>query len=198
MKKSQLILGIFLLVNSCLYAQLGYYDDPDALHSQKEEKKDPKWVFGGDFWLSFGSTTFIDIEPIAGYRITPRLIFGGGPLYIYENYVKTFQIHTYGGRLLAQYALIPDLSEYLNISPLRIVVQTEYESFYTQPLVYDYWGYLVGISDTYVPVNNWLVGGGISQPIGKRVNITFSIMYDVTQHPYSPYSNPVISIGVGI
>ena len=199
MKKYTIVIGILILFCSSSFAQYGYYDDPDANFGKKKEKKeDPKWVFGGELMLSFGQYTYIDVKPIAGYRITPRFIVGGGPIYIYENYYHQLESSTYGGRGIGQFIVIPDLSEYLNSPPLRIVVRSEYEYFYLQPIWHDpYSGYYFQDVNFY-SVNNWLIGGGISQPLGRRMNLSITIMWDITHHPLSPHTNPIISVGIGI
>lgn len=230
MKKLLVLSGIFIALNLQSYAQYGYYDDPEARFGKKEEKnKEPKWVFGGNFWLSFGQSTYVDVEPIAGYRVTPRFIVGGGPMYIYEKYnspidrkisapngsffyetaYKRIERHIWGGRAMMQYAIIPDLSELLNTAPLRIILQTEYEHYYLKPFYIDQTQYTTSNNSTILEnyydkrdkaelVQNWLIGAGISQPLGPRAYLTITVMYDITQHPQSFQSNPIISVGIGI
>ena len=44
----------------------------------------------------------------------------------------------------------------------------------------------------------YFVGGGYRQLISNRTFIDFLILFDINNTLYSPYSNPIFRIGVGV
>lgn len=126
MKKLIFIFFTTLLVSSAffqLHAQVTPID-PDAAEETTDDKNKAseqagddklfdRLVFGGNFGLSFGTYTNIDISPLVGYKITPKLTSGIGFIYQYVkyqdpynnpyNYTDDYKATVWGGRVFTQY-----------------------------------------------------------------------------------------------
>ncbi len=200
-KQLVVIFGL-LLFQIQLHAQVVENLEPSK-QQEKSRFKD-KLVFGGDFGLSFGTTTYIKIAPVIGYKITPRLTAGLGPIYIYERYKYdryiggTLQSSTYGGKVFASFTVLKG-SESGGVLPIgNLLIHAENEVVSTQPLMlqvlqsYPYYHYYFG--DRRV-IDNLLLGFGLLQPVGGRFSVSIFILWDVTNNPYSLYSNPIIKFG---
>lgn len=168
-----------------------------APQKQKEESRFiDKVVFGGDFGLSFGSSTYIKIAPIVGYKITPRFTAGLGPIYIYERYKYsgyiggTLETSTYGGKVFASFVALKSTDEG-GVFPIgNLLLYAENEVLSVEPFAWDpYLGYHFG---QRIAVDNLLMGFGLNQPIGRRFGVSLYILWDVTNNPNSIYSNPII------
>ncbi|MBN2273368.1 MAG: hypothetical protein JXR41_02860 [Bacteroidales bacterium] len=153
-------------------------------------------IYGGDFGLSFGTNTYINISPYVGYRITNRLSAGLGPIYIYEKY-KYYDLRTstYGGKALMSFTVIKDIGQYLNIGIGNIIFHTENEVISIEKLYYNVATMKYYNTEERIWIDNWLIGGGLNQPFGMRGGINIFILWDVTQNDYSPHSNPIVRLG---
>jgi hypothetical protein len=168
--------------------------------AQEEEASDRKGKFFlvPELWLSFGSTTNIDIAPLVGYHVLDRLALGLGPHYNYQSYHANSNIsynystHSFGLKGFARFALITNAEEFLPINLFSdLFVHFEYEGlslekeYYVPPYTEDGRFIYHGI----------LVGGGLSQRIGMNNSVSFTVLWDVKQMTVSPYSNPVFRVG---
>ena len=176
----------------------------------KNERITDRIFFGGDFWLSIGTNTYIDIAPLVGYRITPRFSAGIGPIYIFQKdrlsyldtiinntaYYRTYNLRysTYGGRLFMTYDLIQELDKYLPVNLGTILVHCENEVISVEKIYRDQ-NYRYHLSGDRLWIDNMLVGGGLRQPVGRRASINLLILWDITENKYSPHSNPVFRMG---
>ncbi len=85
-----------------------------SLVAQEEEENSRKGKFFliPEIWLSFGSSTYIDIAPMVGYHVLDRLALGLGPHYIYQSYHASSSIafdyhtHSYGLKGFIRFSLI--------------------------------------------------------------------------------------------
>ena len=140
--------------------------------------------FGGYINLSFGSYTVIGIEPMVGYKLTPKLSMGVKVRYDYiqdDRYAKSYTTSTYGGSVFGRYLVTPKFYAQVEAASYN------YEFFYING----------GSEREWVPF--FLVGGGFVQPLGERSWLNVEILFDVLQDDKSPYENwePFLSIGVG-
>lgn len=151
---------------------------------------------GGDFGMTFGTNTYINISPYVGYRITNRLSAGLGPIYIYERY-KYYDIKTstYGGKAIMSFIVLKDIGQNLNIGLGNIMLHTENEILNIEKIYFDYNIQRYVNTQERVWIDNWLIGAGLNQSFGSRGGINLYILWDLTQNQYSPYSNPVVKIG---
>ena len=52
---------------------------------EESEGRKGKFFLIPEVWLSFGSSTYIDLAPMVGYHVFDRLAVGLGPHYIYQS-----------------------------------------------------------------------------------------------------------------
>ena len=147
--------------------------------------------YGGNCSLQFGTITNIEISPIIGLWILPKLAVAVGPSYHYykDNYTKT---DIYGGRSYLQFVVFQDLDKFI---PLGI-----HTSFYLhledEMLSLDsrYWDNPSATTKRFM-VNTVLAGVGISQQIGARSSVNLMVLWTLNDSGYQIYSNPEIRIG---
>lgn len=150
-----------------------------------------------ELWLSFGTSTYIELAPMVGYHVLDRLSVGLGPHYIYRSQKATptfpsYQTHSYGLKGFARFSLITNAEEWLPIKLFsELFVHAEYEglslerAFYVPPYNED--GRFI--------YRGFLVGGGFSQKVGIYNSVSFTILWDINESSVSPYSNPIFRIG---
>ena len=140
-----------------------------------------KVYFGGNLGLQFGTSTFIDVSPLVGYRITDKFSLGVGATYQYYHYRDRYydlETNVYGGRLFGRYLF----TDYL-------FGQAEYE--YLNLEAFDFYR-------RRVDVESLLAGVGYIQRLGGSSAIVGMILYNFTESAYTPYQNPIIRIGINI
>lgn len=197
---SRLTLSIitFLICSISLFAQVEEPLQNDVKKKPVEEKPrfSDRLIFGGDIGLSVGTYTYINVSPAIGYRITDRLIVGTGPIYIYENY-KNYNLESsmYGAKLITSFTVLRGTDINPNFQIGNLILHMENEVINVQPLLYDQFGQPVFGSRQWI--DNFLIGGGLSQSISSKFNVSVLILWDVTNNLYSPYSNPIFKIGFG-
>jgi len=198
--KMKKYLFLLLILSSCLsaIAQYDYPGENEESVEGKEKKKgwyrESKLFFGGNLGLSFGSYTYIELAPLVGYRITPRLAAGLGPKYMYVKERDYYETSIYGLKTFAQFAIIKNLNETINIGIGDIFAYVENESLNIEPLFYDQYGNFYKGNRRWVNIT--LVGGGLRFPLGERAGFSIMALWDVTQNPYYSYPNPELRISV--
>lgn len=174
---------------------------PDSnLQAQWEEKPSlrDRIFFGGNFGLQFGTVTDIEISPLAGIYLTPRLAVGPGIRYEYfkSNYpgYVPYETHIYGGTAFARYMVIKDLSETIGLGlNFGLFGHAEYEILSLESKYFE-----IGAPpdiDGRFNLHSVLLGGGIFQPIGRRGGLLIMILWNLNETASSPYSNPIFRIG---
>jgi hypothetical protein len=177
----QLKLKIFLFL--VLLSTVGMAQDSSMI--RKHPPKTNIWdkvYFGGNFGMQFGTSTFIDISPLVGYRITDKFSLGVGVTYQYYHYRDlNFNLETnvYGGRVFGRYLFTDYLFGHLEYEYLNL------EAFDFFP-------------PRRVDVESILGGGGYMQRVGRNAAIVAMILYNFTESAYTPYQNPIIRIGLNI
>ncbi len=88
----------------------GFYGptETETKDQQKQQRKEKlqRWSFGGNFWLSASSETYIELSPVAMYRASPRFLIGPGFTYIFrKSDYYNYQTSYYGPRAIATYSL---------------------------------------------------------------------------------------------
>ncbi len=147
--------------------------------------------FGGG--LSFGfssSATSLMITPMLGYRLSPSVDIGARLTYNYFHYnynsIK-YSTNNYGAGVFARYYLF-----FFN----DLFIHAEYEA-----LNFEYGDY-VNNNNEVVKVREWVsglfLGGGYRQWVGQNAFVGFTVLFNLLDSYNSPYSNPVIRIGVGV
>jgi transcriptional regulator with XRE-family HTH domain len=170
-----------------------------AQEVQEEDQKGfqkEKLFFGGNFGLTFGNYTLINVSPQIGYRFTERLAAGMGVNMQYVSF-KERDFRT-NNVLYKTSQGVAGLNVFGRAYPIRqFFVQLQPEL-----------NYIFGKQTYYQPreefkmdaeiVPSVLAGGGMAIP-GGRGAFLVSIFYDVLQHKNSPYGRkPVYSFGYNI
>jgi hypothetical protein len=187
MKK--IVLLFFLLYFSCAFkAQTDsvYYGAPKKDSTKTKKPKNKEWLkkitYGGNFALSFGNYTYVNISPTVGYNFTPKFNAGVGVIYNYFsiNYGGQYgriSETVYGTRVYARYMITPSL---FALGQYDKLLQPDFYSF---------------IPNKKVWVDYVMVGGGYRQSLGNRAGLVLSMLYNLTPSDLSIYSNPYIQIG---
>ena len=188
-----ILLGFLTL--SCIFQLAAQENQPYI-----SPKVSDRIFFGGNFGLQFGDITLIDVSPMVGYRITDKVAAGisfnykyyHDKKFFYNQYSNSFMEMTsniYGASIFGRYYFVENLFAHI-----------EYEY-----LIYSYDNYRpnsVGISYSKstetVNVPGLFLGGGYRQPIGGRTYFTITILYNIMESQYSPYSNPIIRVGMSV
>jgi hypothetical protein len=149
--------------------------------------------YGGNFSLQLGSITNIEVDPIIGLWIRPRLAVALGPNY---SYYKDFYQETniFGGRAYVQYVVFRDLNNFIPLgtgTSLFIHLEDEMLSLDSR-----------SINVTATPrfvVNSVLSGVGLSQQIGRRASVNIMFLWTISESgpemPFKLHSSPDIRIG---
>lgn len=190
--KRTVILVFFLIIafeSSIIMAQVKKDD-------RKKEGLSKRLVFGGMVGLQFGTITSIEISPIVGYYLFPRLLASLGLSYQYyrESYYNSFfSSNIYGIRTAMSYTVIDNIGKNLAIkSNFGIYTHLEYELLnldrdlsneVTHEKVKRFW--LPGV----------IIGIGIRQPFGKNNSFSIALLYNIIANSKTPYDNPFLRIG---
>jgi hypothetical protein len=166
----------------------------ETVSAQKSREVPPplsqRLFFGGNFGLQFGTITDIQVAPVIGIWLLPRLAVAVGPDYRYYKYQKEATA-IYGGKSYIQFVVIKNLSSFLPIgSNTGVFLQIEDDllslesSFWKQPPVF---------SERF-NVNTVLGGGGLSQQVGRRSSIDIAVLWTLNDPGYALYSTPEFRI----
>lgn len=185
MKISRLSL---LMIFMCCPFMATFAQNQAAPQNQNAPFKDRLFV-GGNFGLTFGTITNIEVAPIVGYNVKPNWAVGVGARYSYYQdnfYSPPYKTNIYGGLVFTRYIVYKGL-----------FLEGNFEANNFDVYKFD------PVTELYYPERDWipslLLGGGYAQPIGGNSAFFISILYDVLQNRYSPYYGvPVIRAGFGI
>ncbi len=195
MKHTILVLVITLAIVQTAFGQMRQPPPQDDNYDAPRGFDKNKLVFGGNFGLTFGDFTFVNLSPQVGYQFSKTVIAGGGINYI-SNSIKTRNLIT-GDEVWRENFGYAGANLFTRIFP------TNFLFFTAQPEANYRWGkikYRDGrpteqLQNEWVPT--FLVGAGVAlggQNIGRGTLI--SVMYDLAQDPRSPYgTRPFINFG---
>ena len=146
--------------------------------------------YGGSFGLQLGSITDIQVSPVIGIWVLPRIAVATGPTYrFYKDYY--FRTNIYGGRAYTQLVVIQDINSVIPIGArIGIFLHAENELL---SLESETWKNPPYGSDRFY-VNTLLAGAGISQPMGRRSSFNIMVLWALNDSQYDIYSNPEIRI----
>lgn len=171
----------------------------NSLMAQKEdadEGADPnRWFFGGNFGLTFGDYTLINVSPQVGYRFTERVAAGGG---VNLQYASIKERYSNGDAYRKISQGVTGLNLFGRVYPIQnFMLQLQPEANYVFGRV-KYYDATPNSKLNGKIVPSLLAGGGLVFPSGRGALI-MAVFYDVLQDPNSPYSNkPVINFGYNI
>lgn len=134
---------------------------------------------GGGLGMSFGSgISYVQLSPLVGYRVTNEFSAGTAISYRYTKY-KVLDVSTndYGINPFARYNVYDPFFlqaeiEYLNYERVRFDKTTFRDNF-----------------------TSFLIGGGISQPLGGKAFFNVTVLYNLSYVPSDltdPYDSPLV------
>lgn len=133
---------------------------------------------GGGVGAAFGDIDYVELAPIVGYRVNPRVSVGGGLLYRFKSddrYAGSEDTTDYGASLFTRVTLVPSVFAQAEVEHL------DYE--YALPA-----GGSVRSSST-----SFLAGAGFFQPAGRSGGFYASALYNFSydaHDPATPYDSP--------
>lgn len=182
--KNPFLLAAFLLFNTLLFAQ------------DEEPATQARFFFGGNFGLSFGNYTVVNLSPQVGYRFNKTLSAGVG---LNLQYASLKQEDALGRDYSKTAQGIAGLNVFGRVFPLQNIF------FQVQPEA----NYIFGRIKFYQPTEQTykmnaeivpclLLGAGAAFPAGRGTFLT-TVLYDVMQRPASPYGNqPFVNFGYNV
>ncbi|MBL0048559.1 MAG: hypothetical protein IPP32_10755 [Bacteroidetes bacterium] len=182
LRNSALIYFLFF-VSFCVNAQ----DTSDFYNSEQAKKSEvkPPYNFkehiftGGNFGLQFGTITLIDVSPMIGYKITPKITAALGVTYTYykDSRPPVYTQNIYGARLIGRYFVFDNFflhGEYEGLSSKW--------DYYKKPFI----------------IYSLLGGAGYRQEVSERLFFDAMLLWNFNTSVYTPYNNPIIRIGFSI
>jgi hypothetical protein len=164
-----------------------------GLYGQRIGREAPplkeRLFYGGSFNLQFGTFTDIEVSPIIGLWVLPRINFATGPNFrFYKVYSSKTTI--YGGRVYSEFLFLQDLNNVLPLGVhLGLFSHIEYELLSLESAffktTYDSKRFLT---------NTILAGGGIRQQIGERSSLNLTFLWALNESEYEIYGNPEIRV----
>ncbi len=187
---SYVVLLLFVFVSHrASFAQqdtTDYVKKKDGAEKKKEEEKrvpttfEDRLFFGGNFGLSFGTFTFVEVSPLLGYRVTDKFNVGVGAIYnlFRDNRYSGNSISIYGPRVLARYFIFDQLYA---LGEYQMLFRDYYDGFRT-----------IKIQVPALPL-----GLGYRQFVGDRAAFDLQLMYDLMYDPNYSVNNSPIMIRTG-
>lgn len=185
--KNLLLLTILTL--SILFASA---QEPEVQEEKKKGFQKEKLFFGGNFGLTFGDYTLLNVSPQVGYRFTKFFAAGVG---INVQHVSE-KFRDFNNDPIQKNSLwITGLNVFGRIYPINnVFIQAQPEANYMFGKVKYYNPDQTFKLDAEI-VPSLLLGGGASIPSGRGAFI-IGVYYDVIQHDNSPYGDrPVYQFG---
>ncbi len=147
--------------------------------------------FGGSFGLQIGTITNIEVAPIVGLWVLPRLAVAVGPNYRFYKDPYFGRTNIYGGRGYTDIVLIKNINSIIPIGiNMGIFLHAEDEYLSLESA---FWKDPPYTSERF-GVNTILVGGGISQPVGMKGSINLTLLWALNESVFDIYGNPEIRV----
>lgn len=183
--KVKRIIGLFFALLVISISDLNGQETRDEKPPFRE-----RLFYGGNLGLQFGTVTDIEISPLIGIWVLPRVGIAAGPSYRYYK-DPADRTSIYGGSTYIQFMFLQDLN---NIIPLGVhaglFLQAEYELLSLESSFFkvapdDAGRFFTGTA---------LIGGGLSQYISQRSSLNLTLLWALNDAGYGIYSNPEIRI----
>jgi hypothetical protein len=195
------LLSVVILCLSTLSANMVcgqvYYPSEEESRQEQTRQQDAnkensgssftdKLYVGGGFGLSFGDVTYIQLMPMVGYRITPKLSAGLRFMYQYTSR-KYYTGPNTTQKISSNDFGVGPFARMMLFGPIYAQVEYEY-------LNYEYTDFN-GESTRY-GYGSFMAGGGIIQPIGGKaaffLTALYNFSYDANSTGPQPYGRPYI------
>jgi hypothetical protein len=188
--KKRIVLSFFVL-----FATLHLWAQDEGKEAPKKGFQREKMFLGGNFGLTFGNYTFVNISPQLGYHFTNFFAAGMG---VNAQYVS-FKSWDYAGSRFKQKQTVLGLNVFGRVYPIRNILlqaQPEVNYIFGKQIFYGPPKQEYKLDAAIVP--SLLVGGGLALPSG-RGELLITIFYDVLQNENSPYGpRPVFNFGYNV
>ena len=179
------IICMFLIIVSVSFS---------VIYGQKSKEEPPPFkerlFFGGSLGLQFGTITDIEISPIVGLWVLPRVAIAAGPNYrFYKSKLSNVWTDIYGGRFYTELVVIQDINSIIPVgihTGIFLHIEDEFLSLQSS-----FWKNPPYASNRFW-VNTILAGAGISQQMGRRSALNIMVLWALNESLYSLYSNPEI------
>jgi hypothetical protein len=180
-------------IQNFLFCLVLFFAVTPLLCAQKSKEEPPplreRLFFGGNLGLQFGTITDIQVSPVIGLWVLPRLAVAAGPDYRYFKY-HDIQTNIYGGKVYTQFVIVQDLNSFIPLGVhTGIFLHLEDELL---SLESSYWKNTNSTGRFYI--NTVLAGAGLSQEIGRRSSLNFMLLWALNDSGYEIYSNPEIRV----
>ncbi|MCH8546366.1 MAG: hypothetical protein LAT54_06495 [Cryomorphaceae bacterium] len=120
---------VVLLSSEMSYAQ--YVEDEDRpkttlnnkTYNASQSKQSP-WMFGGNFFVSFGNIRSFMLTPRVGYWLSDHFLVGGNYTYIYHRFTGGPEMNVHGPGVHAMYVIPNPLTDVL---PADLLINGEFD-----------------------------------------------------------------------
>jgi hypothetical protein len=164
-----------------------------ASGQRKREEPPPlreRIFFGGNFGLQLGTITDIQVSPVVGLWVLPRIAVAVGPDYRFYKF-RSEKTHIYGLKTYTQFVIVKDLSSFVPIgSNTGIFLHLEDELLSLESA---FWKINPVTNDRFY-INTLLAGPGLSQQIGRRASMNIMVLWALNDSDYQIYGNPEIRV----
>jgi hypothetical protein len=170
-----LVLSAFALTSGTVTAQVKKAAAPPIRE---------RLFFGGNLGLQFGTVTNIQVAPIIGLWVRPRIAVGVGPEYMYYK-DPYYEFNSYGGKAYMQFVVIKNINKFLPLGSntgIFLHLEDELLNLHQSTTIEN------------VTINTILGGAGISQQMGARSSINIMFLWVLDDSGYALYNNPEIRI----
>jgi len=146
--------------------------------------------YGGSFGLQFGTYTDIEVAPVIGLWVLPRVGIAFGPDFQYYKFLSESTV-IYGGKSYVEVLFLQDLDNVIPIGVhLGLFLHGEYEALSLESAAFKTPPYE---SKRFV-THTFLAGGGIRQQVGQRSSLNLTFLWTLNDAGYNIYGNPEIRV----
>jgi hypothetical protein len=166
------------------------FGQPDKRESREVPPLKERVFFGGNLGLQFGTYTDIEVSPIIGLWILPRVGIAAGPNFRYYKFLSNSTV-IFGGKTYVELLFLEDLDNLIPLSlHLGFFLHGEFEtlsleSAYFRDPPYDSKRFMT---------NTFLAGGGIRQQMGQKSSLNITFLWALNDSGYNIYGDPEIRV----
>ncbi len=125
---------VFIILFSLKISYAQYVEDEERPKTQldnnanraSQERSSP-WMFGGNFFVSFGNIRSLMLTPRVGYWVSDRFLVGGNYTYIYHRFSGGPELNVHGPGVHAMYLIPNPLTE---VVPADLLINGEFDYFW--------------------------------------------------------------------
>jgi hypothetical protein len=166
-----------------------------ALSAQSVREEAPplkeRLFFGGNIGLQFGTITDIQVAPVVGLWVLPRLAVALGPDYHFFKY-QNLQTNIYGGKAYMEFVIFQNINKFIPMgSNTGIFIHVEDELLSLESA---FWKEQNTYTSERFYINTILAGPGLSQQIGRRASLNIMFLWALNDSGYGIYGNPDIRV----